>query len=33
MIRDNALLLWAGCVLIVALYLYSHGMPTGEWLP
>jgi hypothetical protein len=33
MIRDNALLVWAACLLLVALYMYVHGVPTGEWLP
>jgi hypothetical protein len=33
MIRDNAILAWAGFVLMVALYLYSAGMPEGIWLP
>lgn len=34
MIRDNALLVWAAFVLLVALCLYAYGIPSdGAWLP
>lgn len=33
MIRDNALLLWACAVLVIALYLYSGAIISGEWIP
>ena len=32
MIRDHVLLVWAGFVLVVALYLYSNGIPEGVWI-
>ena len=33
MIRDNALLVWAFAVLVIALYLWASGATlSGEWI-